>query len=148
MALKANVFTPDFEDLLRTVANYGHYQHFVRWHLKLGKRSVVLSLQVLEKQGIKDEYFTGNCQSVVNPFHDGEWVIRAPYGNRVSKGQNIFVMSREMEGRFNSFVLVSVYEALEAYLNADRPGGVCQPQAVGADHGKIGHVRFRRSDDR
>lgn len=115
MALKANVFTQDFDELLRTVADYGHYQHFVQWQFKLAKQRVERSSAALDKQGING-FFMGNRQTVVNPFHDGEWVIRDAYGKRVSEGQDIFVVSREMEGRFNSFVLVAVYEALETYL--------------------------------
>src|SRR5438067_509816 len=85
MALKANIFTQVFDDLCQTVADYGHYQHFLQWQLKQGRKSVERSLTLLEKRGKKEALFTANCQSIVNPFHDGKWVIRAPYGKRVSQ---------------------------------------------------------------
>ena len=119
MALKKNIFTEDLALFQKTLADYAHYQLFVRWQLEQASKSVERSMAVLETEGHdKNAYFTGNCQSLFNVFHDGNLEIREPYGKRVTQGQDLFAMSREMEGRHNAFVLVALYEALERYLKA------------------------------
>jgi hypothetical protein len=116
MAHKSNVFTSDHRAFLETLAVLGHFQMVVRWQLRLAKDSFKRSLDVAEKQGFKNQYGAGNGMSILNIFHDGERDIRAPYGKRVTQGEQLLPMAEEMERRFNSFLLVLIFEALEKHL--------------------------------
>src|SRR5207244_1669895 len=49
-------------------------------------------------------------------FHDGTLDIRAPYGKRVTQDEQLLPMAEEMERRFNSFLLVWIFESLEKHL--------------------------------
>ena len=118
MALKSNEFTADHEAFLEALADLGHFQMLIGWQIRLAKDSVGKSLKVLEKQGLKDMYGAANGMSIINIFHDGKCDIRAPYGKRVSEGQNLQPMAEEMERRFNSFLLVWVFERLEKHLQS------------------------------
>src|SRR5260370_1252581 len=51
MALKTNVFTEDLALLHNTLADYGHYQLFVRWQLEQASKGIERSMAVLEKGG-------------------------------------------------------------------------------------------------
>lgn len=116
MAYKSNVFTSEHQEFLKTLANLGHFQMLVSWQLRLAKDSFRRSLGVAEKQGFTNRYGAGNCMSILNIFHDGKVDIRAPYGKRVTQGEQLLPMADEMERRFNSFLLVWVFEALEKHL--------------------------------
>src|ERR1019366_9542180 len=118
MALKSNVFTVEHEAFLESLADLGHYQMLIAWQLRLAKDSVGRSLKVVEKQGHKDMYGAANGMSIINIFHDGKLDIRAPYGKRVSEGERLLPMAEEMERRFNSFLLVWVFEKVEQHLQA------------------------------
>jgi hypothetical protein len=117
MALKRNEFTADYEAFLEALADLGHFQQLIGWQLRLAKDSTARSIEVLAKQGHpSDAYFAANGMSIINIFHDGKLDIRAPYGKRVTKGEQLRPMAEEMERRFNSFLMVWVFELLEKYL--------------------------------
>ena len=116
MALRNNVFSAEYASFLDSLADLGHFQMLVGWQLRLAKDSVGRSLHVLEKQGIPNQYGAANCMSIINLFHDGKLDIRAPYGKRVSEGEKLIPMAEELERRFNSFLLVWVFEKLEQHL--------------------------------
>src|SRR5216683_6855124 len=116
MSLKKNTFTMDLNTLHETLADLSHYQSFVRWQLGHAKEGLKLSLDYVEKHGQKNQYFTATGLSLFNIFHDGQWPIRAPLGKRITNGETLLVMSDEMERRFNSLILVSMFETLEKYL--------------------------------
>jgi hypothetical protein len=118
MAEKANVFTADHEQFLETLADLGHFRLLVGWQLRLAQDSVARSLDVLEKQGHKNKYGAANGMSIINIFHDGKFDIRAPYGKRVTEGEQLRPMAEELERRFNSFLLVWIFEALEKHLQS------------------------------
>jgi hypothetical protein len=113
MALKSNVFTEDHASFLEALADLGHFQMLVRWQLRLAKDSVGRSLKLLEKEGLANQFGAANGMSILNLFHDGKCDIRAPYGKRVSEGERLIQMVEELESRFNSFLLVWVFEKLE-----------------------------------
>jgi hypothetical protein len=116
MALKKNVFTADHEAFLHALADFGHFELFIGWQLRLAKASVTRSLEIVEKQGHPNAYGAANGMSIINIFHDGQLDIRAPFGKRVTEGEQILPMAEEMERRFNSFLLVWVFEVLEKHL--------------------------------
>jgi hypothetical protein len=116
MANRKNIFTDDLKDFLESVANTGHYKNFVAWQMAQSVHSMTRSLDVVAKQGRKNEFGAGNCQAIVNLLHKGEWVVRSPYGVRFSQGAKLLPMAQEMEGRFNSLILVSLYELFEVYI--------------------------------
>jgi len=116
MAVKANVFTTDHERFLETLADLGHFQQLVGWQLRLATGSFKESLNVIRSRGQKDWYGAGNGMVLIDILHVGELIVRAPYGKRVTQGQKLFPMAEEMERRFNSFLLVWLFEALEKHL--------------------------------
>jgi hypothetical protein len=116
MASKNNVFSAEHAAFLEALADLGHFQLLVRWQLRLAKDSVGRSLMVLEKQGLPNQFGAANGMSIINLFHDGKLDIRAPYGKRVSEGAKLLPMTDELERRFNSFLLVRVFEKLEQHL--------------------------------
>jgi len=118
MSLKNHVFTPDFTLFLERLASFSHYQSFGGWQLAQAKKTIERSLDVVEKQGHKNQYGTGTGMSLFNIFHDGQLPIRAPFGKRVTQGEELLPMAEEMERRFNALILVSVFETLEVYLKA------------------------------
>lgn len=118
MSLKANTFTQDLDFLHERLADLSHYQSFVRWQLEHAKKGLIRSLDYVEKRGQKNQYFTATGLSLFNIFHDGQFPIRAPLGKRVTDGEKLLSVSEEMERRFNSLILVSMFETLEKYLKA------------------------------
>jgi hypothetical protein len=118
MSPKANTFTKDLNSLHEHLADLNHYQSFVHWQLGNAKEGLRRSLDYMDKRGLKNEYFTATGLSLFNIFHDGQLPIRAPLGKRVTDGETLLAMSEEMERRFNSLILVSIFEALERFLKA------------------------------
>jgi len=117
MALKANVFNEAFSELIDRLAMLTHYQGFVRWQLAQAKAGIARSLEHFEKKGWdKKAYFTFHGFGVVNVFHDGQFVIRNPAGGRLTQGEDLLLMSDEMERKFNSFMLVYGFEEFERFL--------------------------------
>jgi hypothetical protein len=116
MAAKKNVFTADHEAFLDALANLGHFELLLGWQLRLAKESVTRSLEVVGKQGYPNAYGAANGMSIIDIFHDGQLDIRAPYGKRVTQGEQLLPMADEMERRFNSFLFVWVFEVLEKHL--------------------------------
>jgi hypothetical protein len=103
MALKANVFNAAFSEFIDRFAMLTHYQGFVRWQLKQAKAGVVRSLEHFDKKGWdKAAYFTFHGFTLINVFHDGKLVIRNPGGGRLTRGEDVLLMSDEMERKFNS----------------------------------------------
>lgn len=117
MALKANVFTKDFEKFRETMTDLSHLLLLVGWQLGESKKSVARSLAVLEKQGHKNKFGAGNGLSIVNVFSK-IGPQRIPGGKRITEGESIIPMTEEMEGRFHSYIFVAGYERLESYLKA------------------------------
>jgi len=118
VALKKNVFTPDFEKFREVMADMSHYLMFVGWRLGEANKSVERSLAVLEKMGHKNKFGAFNRLTMVNVFHPSNAPMRAPCGNRGTEGESIVPMTQEMEGRFHSYMLVAGFERLESYLKA------------------------------
>ena len=119
MALRANIFTADYFLFIDRVANLNHYQGFVRWQLGQARAGLLRGLEHFRKKGWDpNAYLSGHRLSIANIFHDGEYVTRAPVEGRVSKGDDVLLMSEEMERRFNSFILVSAFEDFEHYLKS------------------------------
>lgn len=116
MAKKKNTFTPDLESFLTQSVDLLHLLHFMPWQLKMARSQTEKSLDVLEKRGIRDNFGPATGSSIVDIFHDGEYVVRAPVGKRITRGDDVTRLASEMEGRFNATVLVSLHEALETYL--------------------------------
>jgi len=115
MALKKNVFTTDLQEFHNRLASFRHYRSFVSWQLGQAKNGIQSSLDMLERRGAKNQYGAGTGMSLFNIFHDGQYPIRALFG---TEGEKIVPMADEMERRFNSYILVSVFEILEAFLKA------------------------------
>jgi hypothetical protein len=118
MSLKKNTFVPFWNAFHESLADLNAYQHFIRWQLGHGRKLLIRSLEIVKKEGKPDSYFIGSGLSLMNIFHDGEFRIAAPLGKRITKGADLLRMSGEMEGRFNSFILVSVFETLERFFKA------------------------------
>lgn len=116
MALRTNVFTKDFDSFRESMADLSHYLLLVDWRFGEANQSVEQSLAILEKQGHKNKFFAGSALSVVNVFHSGTAPMRAPCGKRITEGETIVPMTKEMEGRFHSYLLVAGFERLEALL--------------------------------
>jgi hypothetical protein len=116
MARRKNVFTTEHEAFLEALADLGHFQLLIGWQIRLAKDSFARSMEVLKKQGLPNAYGAANGMSIINIFHDGHLDIRAPYGKRVTEGEQLRPMAEEMERRFNSFLLVWVFELLEKHL--------------------------------
>jgi hypothetical protein len=112
MALKKNEFTPDFDAFLNTLSDISHYQYFVACQLKEARERIDSSLKAFKEKGFEEHYFTFNQLSIVNIFHDGKWITRAPAGGRFTKGANLRVMAEEMERRFNAYLLMDAFESL------------------------------------
>jgi len=116
MALKSNVFTSDHQAFLEKLANLGHFQQLVAWALGFAKDTFTRSLDAAEKHGIREYWGAARCLSICNVFHDGEYALWAPYGKRTALGEQLFPMAEEMERRFNSFLFVWTFEAVEQPL--------------------------------
>jgi hypothetical protein len=118
MAEKANVFTAEHKSFFNALADLGHFRLLVGWQLGIARHEVTGSNELLEKRGLKNQFGAANCLSVINLFHKGKFVIRAPFGKRVTQGDQILPMVDALERRFNSFLLVWTFEALEKHLQA------------------------------
>jgi len=117
MALKANVFNEAFQLLFDRFAVLTHYQGFVRWQLKQAKAGVVRSLEHFDKKGWdRAAYVAFDGFTLINVFHDGKLVLKGPGGGRLTRGEDVLLMSEEMERKFNSFVLVYGFEEFERFL--------------------------------
>ena len=118
MAKKKNVFTDDLTAFLDVAIDLIHLLYFVPWQLKLARTGTEKSMQILEKRkkGLGNSFGPATGSSIVDIFHKGEFVVRAPAGSRTTRGDDIMRMASEVEGRFNATVLVSLHEALEVYL--------------------------------
>jgi hypothetical protein len=115
MAKKSNVFSNNITTFLRISVDLLHLLHFVPWQFRLASGPTEKSLAILEKKGIRNNFGPMTGSSIVDIFHNGEYVIRAPVGSRVTRGDDIKRMVAEVEGRFNASVLTSLHEALEAF---------------------------------
>lgn len=117
MAQKSNVFTEDFDTFRESITNLSHYQFVMEWRLKAADQSAVSSMEAFAKMGgEKDEYGGANGITVTDVFRPPTSPIRSPGGFRVTKGKSIVPMTREMAGRFHSYMLVAAFERFEALL--------------------------------
>jgi hypothetical protein len=115
VALKCNVFSSDFEDFQQSMTDLSHLLLLVGWRLDDANKSVERSLATLERRGLKNKFGAGNGVTLVNVFNK-TGLQRAMGGKRITEGENIIPMTKEMEGRYHSYLLVAAYERLEGYL--------------------------------
>lgn len=114
---KKNDFTEDFTAYMKTSVDLTHLLTFLPWQFKMAKSTVKQSIEILEKEGAPKNCFgpmTGS--SIINIFHDGAWVTRAPGGKRITVGNDVDRMATEVEGRFSASVLGALHEAWEEYV--------------------------------
>lgn len=116
MALKANAFIDDFDGFRESIADLSHYQFMIDWGLKEAKNSATRSLAAMEKMGHKNKFGGGNAITITDVFHVGTGVRRAPGGVRTTQGKKIVPMTKDVEGRFHSYLLVGGFERFEALL--------------------------------
>jgi hypothetical protein len=117
MAKVQNEFTGDVEAFLATGVDLRHLIVFVPWLHKMAEPTVKKSNEILEKKGAPPNMFgpaTGS--SLINIFHDGEYVIRAPAGKRITVGKDVRRMATEVEGRVAGSLLCVLHENWEMYL--------------------------------
>ena len=147
MALKPNVFTSDFVSLNDQLKRLASYQHFVGWQLKQANASIVRSLELFDKKGWeRDKYFAARGLSLLNVFHDGEYVIRPPAGATIIRGEELLEMSDEMNRKFNAFMLVHCFEDFEQFLVKDFGKFLFQIRSAGTIKLKRGfHKAFPQS---
>src|SRR5687768_9343186 len=113
MALKNNIFTSDLDAFLDNLGTLGHYRVLVAWQLEHSKELIQRSIDDLELHGLKNAMLAFSAMSLMNIFGDAKYDIRAPFGHRNTEGDDVITMTNEMERRFNSFLLVSMFEELE-----------------------------------
>jgi len=114
MAKKRNTFTTDLIQFLEQSVDLLHVLHFLASQLTIARERTQKSLDVLEKKGMRDHFGSATGSSIVDIFHDGKYVIRAPVGKRITRGDDVLRLASEVEGRFNAAVLVCLHKALEA----------------------------------
>lgn len=116
---KKNDFTEDLTTYLDMSVDLIHLISFMPWQLKMAKSTVKKSAEILEKQGgPKNGFGPATGSSLINIFHDGELVTRAPAGKRITVGHDVDRMAAEVEGRFCGSVLSSLHEAWENYAKS------------------------------
>jgi len=113
---KKNVFTPDLNKFLGGCGDLVHLLNFTQWQTRDALKRIDSSLKELEKRGWDQHHMTATRLSIVDIFHDGEYITRAPSVLRITGGENVKKLAIEMEGRFNAYTLVSLHEILEDYL--------------------------------
>ncbi len=119
MALKKSVFTPDLEVFIDQLVTLHHCQFFINAQLERSRKSVEKDLEHFDKKNWKQKaFFFGTGLPIVDIFHEGEFVVRAPTRARITQGNDVIQMAHEMERRFNAFLLVSLHEVLEDFLRA------------------------------
>jgi hypothetical protein len=116
MAKKKNVFTDAWIVFHNAAVDLSHLLSFLPWQLKMARKLTQQSLDVLEKRGLKGNFGAATGLSIIDVFREGEFTYRAPAGKRSTGGDDIERMLSEVEGRFNNSVLLSLHEALEAYV--------------------------------
>lgn len=117
MAKVKNDFTADTLDLLSTATDLDHLVTFVPWLHKMAEPTIKRSNQILEKHGAPPNSFgPGTGISIVNVFHDGQYITRAPAGKRITQGDDVRRMAEEIEGRMNASLLTVLHESWESFL--------------------------------
>lgn len=114
---KKNQFTEDFAVFMKTSVDLIHLLTFLPWQFQMAQSTVKRSVEILEKQGMPKDCFgpmTGS--SIINIFHDGVWVTRAPGGKRITVGKDVDRMATEVEGRFSASAIGALHEAWEEYV--------------------------------
>jgi hypothetical protein len=118
MALKKNVFTADLNSFFDSLVTYNHWHFQMKSQLEKAKANTEKLFQKFVDKGWSNEFVSGAALGIIDIFHKGEWVIRAPIGGRTIKGQEAIAMVDETERRFNSLLLVSLFERFETFLKA------------------------------
>jgi hypothetical protein len=112
-----NVFTVDILDMLNTATDLDHLVTFVPWLHKLAEPTIKKSNEILKKRGAPPNSFgPGTGLSIVNVFHDGQYITRAPAGKRITQGDDVRRMAEEIEGRMNASLLTVLHESWEIFL--------------------------------
>ena len=117
MAKKTNEFTGDVQAFLDLIVDLRHLLVFVPWLHEMAEPTVKKSNEILQKHGAPpNSVGPATGSSVINIFHDGEYVTRAPAGKRVTQGKDVERMAGEVEGRMLASLLCVLHESWEVYV--------------------------------
>ncbi len=116
MAQKKNAFTPALKVFLEGCGDLAHLLHFTEWQNKIAVKRIDKSLEAVEKTEEERHFLAATRLSIVDVFHDGKYITRAPSVQRTTGGKNVKKLFLEMEGRVRAQTLVSLHEILEDYL--------------------------------
>lgn len=116
MALKANAFTESLDSFLDEVVILRHYQFFSSWQLQESRNGITRTLEHVKSLGYKGIGSGGSALGIANIFDNGDVVMWAPVGGRVTKSSDLLRLSEEIERRFNASLMVSVHERAEDYF--------------------------------
>jgi|SRR5579871_4757337 len=119
MSLKTNVFTNVLSAFIDRLVELSYYQFFVKAQLERANETMKRDLTHFDNMGWdKNAYFFGSGVAMTDIFHDGEFVIWGPTKGRVTAGEDVLRLSDETERQFNAFMVVLLFEAVEAYLRS------------------------------
>ncbi|MDB5342464.1 MAG: hypothetical protein JWP89_841 [Schlesneria sp.] len=111
-------FTTPCSTFLDSLADCKHYVNFIKWRLYEARERTEQTLNSLKATGNAENYFTGTGLPIVNVFHKGDYVTRAPSGKRITSGKNLIILTEEMERRFNANLISVIHERLADFLKA------------------------------
>jgi hypothetical protein len=117
MSKNVNDLTEDLLALLRIGTDLDHMVTFVPWLHKMAEPTIKKSARILHQRGGPANSFGPmTASAIINVFHDGEWVSRAPTGSRVTVGGDVGRMAEEVAGRMNASLLTVLHETWEVFV--------------------------------
>jgi hypothetical protein len=117
MSENVNDLTEDLLALLKTGTDLDHMVTFVPWLHEMAEPTIKKSARILHQRGGPANSFGPmTASAIINVFHDGEWVTRAPTGSRVTVGGDVGRMAEEVAGRMNASLITVLHETWEVFV--------------------------------